>query len=257
MKKIIASAAAVSVMAFLSSHACAADWSKTTYADGNPDTCRLISTDENGATWTAGVDGDLAKIMITIGDIVENEEDIQKIHHGSWNITYNGLSAFSGTDVGWLGGGTYVCTGNSSTYNLSPASWDEDGHAVWDDTVTVEDTFKWLLPSSVPPDGTAQLVFMDWSSQPLASMGVTLTVSDLKLYDKDGNEIPQKAYGASGDSAPAEALEAPAAQEAPSETAIVEVATTTSTATESSSALPVAGIMAAAAFAAVASRSRK
>ena len=193
MKKVFASVAAVAVMAALCSHASAADWSKTTYADGNPDTCKLISTDENGATWTAAVDGDLGKIMITIGDVVENEEDIQKIYSGSWKITYNGLSAFSGTDVGWLGGGTYVCTGNSATYSLSPDSWDEDGKAVWEDSQTVEDSFKWLLPSSVPADGTAQLVFMDWSGQPMLSKGVTFTVSDLKLFDKEGNEIPQKA----------------------------------------------------------------
>lgn len=270
MKKVFASVAAVAVMAALCSHASAADWSKTTYADGNPDTCKLISTDENGATWTAAVDGDLGKIMITIGDVVENEEDIQKIYSGSWKITYNGLSAFSGTDVGWLGGGTYVCTGNSATYSLSPDSWDEDGKAVWEDSQTVEDSFKWLLPSSVPADGTAQLVFMDWSGQPMLSKGVTFTVSDLKLFDKEGNEIPQKAYSGSAaaaetveevvEEAPAEEVVEEVVEEAPAEEAVeaaptvVEVAATPSTATGNTSAMAVAAIMAVAGAAAVVSR---
>ncbi len=260
MKKLLAGMAAVAVMASVCGSVSAVDWSKTTYADDNPDTCVLESTDESGATWSQAVTGDLSKIRITWADILENPDDLANVYSGTWKITYKGLSKFSGTETGWLGGGAYITTGNSAGYGLAPDEWDENGMAVWNDEQTVEDSFKWLLG---PYDSTTgELVFMDWSGQDMS--GVTFTISDFKIFDKEGNEIAQKGYGADGaaaeeavvEEAPAAAEEAvveeaPAAEEAPA-----PASETTSTATGNASAAAVAAIMGVAAVAAFVSRKK-
>ena len=138
MKKIFASITAVAAASALCMSVSAADWSKAGYADGDPSTVNIISTDENGATFTATADGAAAKLRITLADILENPEDVSKIKSGSWKITYNGLSSLTGTDIGWLGGGCYAATGNSTGFGLSPNEWAEDGTVVWEDSQTVD-----------------------------------------------------------------------------------------------------------------------
>lgn len=241
IKKIFASVAAVAAASALSVSVSAADWAKAGYADDNPATVNILSTDANGATFTATADGEAAKLRITLVDILENPEDVSKVKSGSWKVTYNGLSSLTGTDVGWLGGGCYCATGNSVGFALAPNDWAEDGTAIWEDSQVLEDSFKYLLPSSVPTDAeSAEFVFMDWSSQNLVSNNITLTISDLKIFDADGNELPQKSYSGAGAAAPA-----------------ADTAATTATATGNASAAAVAGIMAAAGAAALVSRKRK
>ncbi len=277
MKKIFAGVAALATVSALSVSASAADWSKASYADNDPATVSIVSHDENGVTFTATADGAQAKCRITLVDVLENPDDVSKIKSGSWKITYNGLSAFTGTEQGWLGGGTYVATGNSASVSLAPSNWAEDGTAIWDDSMTVEDTFKYLLPSSVPTDASAaEFVFMDWSGVNLVSNNITITVSDLKLFDEAGNEIAQKAYGASDAAAeeteaPAETeaaveeteaaveeTEAPAETEAPVEEVVEEApvadTTTDAAATGNAGVAAIAAVMAVAGAAAVVSK---
>lgn len=248
MRKVMAGLTAFAAVSALSVSASAADWSKAGYADNDPSTVNIISTDANGATFTETEDGGNCKLRITLSDILENPDDVSNIYSGSWTITYNGLSSFTGTDVGWLGGGAYCATGNSTGFGLSPNEWAEDGTAIWEDSQSVQDDFKWLLPSSVPSDASeAEFVFMDWSGQPLVTNNVTLTISDLKLFDKDGNEIAQKAYGGSSDSAPEEAAptEDTSADDAsaPAETEAAPVADTSTAPVQTGNA-GVAGIAA-------------
>ena len=266
MKKVFAGIAALAVMAVLGSSVSAADWSKATYADENPDTCNILSFDANGITVEEVNDGEITKVAINLSEVLADPADISKVYEGSWKITYTGLSSFTGTEVGWLGGGCYAATGNSAGFSLSPDEYDENGAPIWNDTQTVEDSFKWLLPSSVPASaGEGTFVFMDWSSQPLKSNGVTITFSDLVLKDKDGNEIAQKTADTASapvEEAPAEevAEEAPAA-EAPAEEApaVVEAApavveTTANTPTGNAPVLAIAAVMALAGTAAALTR---
>lgn len=219
MKKIFASIAAVAAASALAMSVSAADWSMTGYADGDPSTVEIISTDANGVTFTQGTPGGSCKARITLIDVLENPEDVSKIKSGSWKITYNGLSSLTGTEIGWLGGGTYAATCNSTGFGLAPDEYDEDGKTVWSDSQTVTDEFKWLLPSQVPSDpAEAEFVFMDWSGQDIKSNGITVTISDLKFFDAAGNEIAQKAYGASA----AAVEEAPVEEAAAEEEAAVE-----------------------------------
>lgn len=265
MKKLFAGIAAVAVMASVCSSVSAVDWSKTTYADNNPDTCVIENIDENGVTWSQAVSGDLSKIRFTWADVLENPDDLSKVYSGTWNITYKGLSKFSGTDCGWLGGGTYVSTGNSAGYGLAPDDWAEDGTAVWNDEQTVEDSFKWLLGPA--DDITNEIVVMDWSGQDMS--GVTFTISNFKIFDKEGNEIAQKAF--SGDAAAPAAEEEAVVEEAPAaaEEAVVEEAPaaveeapapaeeTTSTATGNAPVAAAAAVMGVAAAMAFVSRKKK
>ncbi|MGN0552472.1 MAG: hypothetical protein ACI4I1_03760 [Oscillospiraceae bacterium] len=237
MKKTISGiAAAVMAVSALSIAATAADWSKTGYADDDPNTVSIISTDANGVTFTQAVGGGACKARITLVDILANPEDASKIKSGSWDVTYNGLSSLTGTEIGWLGGGTWAATCNSAGFGLSPNETKEDGTTVWEDSQTVSDSFKYLLDTQVPTDAAeAEYVFMDWSGQDLVANNITVTVSNLKFFDADGNEIAQKEYGA----------------------AAATTTETTSTETGNTTAAAIASVMAVAGAAAIAAKKRK
>ena len=249
MKKTVSAiAAAAMAVSALSIAATAADWSKTGYADDDPNTVSIISTDANGVTFTQAVAGGACKARITLSDVLANPEDVSKIKSGSWDITYNGLSSLTGTEIGWLGGGTWCASTNSAQFGIGPQETNEDGTTVWDDTQTISDSFKYLLPTQVPTDASeAEFVFMDWSGQDLASNGITVTISNFKLFDEDGNEIAQKEYGGASDAAADTTADAPAA----------DTTATTSTATGNTTAAAIASVMAVAGAAAIAAKKRK
>ena len=264
-RKVFAGIAAVAAASALSVSVCAADWAQAGYADDNPDTVNILSTNADGAECAQVVDGTAVKLRITLDQILENPEDCSKIKTGSYKAIYKGLA---GSDIQGIGGGLYAATGNSATFWISPVV-NEDGSVTWEDEVVVEDTFKYLLPSSVPANASeSEYVFMDWSNSNFLANGVTITFTDLHLYDADGNEIAQKAY--SGDAAAPTAEEtapveeaAPAAEEAApveeaapaaEETAPAADSTTASTATGNTSAAGIAAVMAVSAAAAFAAK---
>ncbi len=268
IKKVISCAAAAALaLSMASLSVSAADWSQTGYADDNPDTVNIVSHDENGVTGEQVNDATAVKFRLTLDQILENPDDVSKVYSGTYKMTYKGLA---GTDIQGIGGGLYAATCNSTTFWISP-TFNDDGTVTWEDEVVAEDEFKWLLPTQVPESAAdAEFVFMDWSNSNFKSAGVTITVSDLHLYDKDGNEIAQKAYGGSGEAAPA-AEETPA-EETPAEDASTDEAaeatpvedvapasddTTASTATGNASAAAIASVMAVAAAAAVVAKKRK
>ncbi|MGN0641612.1 MAG: hypothetical protein ACI4JJ_00570 [Huintestinicola sp.] len=282
-------AAAAMAVSMVSVSASAADWSQASYADDDPATVNIISSDENGVTFTATADAATAKCRITLDKVLANPEDAANIKSMTWKVTYNGFT--SDMDAGnGVGGGTYAATCNSAGYWISP-DYDDDGNAYWgSSTYSVEDSVKYLLASQVP-SADGELVFMDWSGYNLVSNNITVTISDLKIFDAAGNEIEQLAYGAYGaaaeeapaaeanedaaaeEAAPAEEEAAPAEEEAaPAEeaaeepaveettAAVVEDTTpaadsdTTSSGTGNTAAASIAAVMAVAAAAAVVSK---
>lgn len=234
---IAAAATAVSMIAVSTS---ATNWANASYADDDPNTVKVISTDENKASFTATADGQAAKLRITVGELLE-DADIANIKSASWTVTYEipeGTAAGNG-----IGGGTYFGCKNSTGYWISP-DYDDDGNAYWANTTySVTDEAKFLLPTEVLA-ADSELVFMDWSNHE-AITAMTVSISDLKFFDGDGNELPQKAFAGAA-SAPA-ATEAPAADTAPTTTASTGNATVAS----------IAAVMAAAGVAAIAAKKRK
>ncbi|MGN1415547.1 MAG: hypothetical protein ACI4XF_01785 [Oscillospiraceae bacterium] len=260
MKKIISCAAAAAIaLSMAAVSASAADWSQTGYADDNPDTINIVSTDANGVVAAQVNDGTAVKARITLDQVLADPADVANVYRGTYKVTYKGLA---GTDIQGVGGGLYAATCNSTTFWISP-EFNEDGTVTWEDEVTVDDEFKWLLPSQVPEDASqAEFVFMDWSNSNFVSNNVTITFSDLHLYDKDGNEIAQKEY--SGDAAAAVEEEAPAVEETATEEAapVEDVApasddASTSASTGNASAAAIASVMAVAGVAAIAAKKRK
>lgn len=250
LSSLAAVAAAAAMCAMVSTSASAADWSQTGYADDDPSTVSIVSTSADGVVFTQTTDGVAAKARITLDQILANPDDASKLYSGTWTVVYHGLA---GSDIQGVGGGCYAGTCNSTTYWLSP-EFNEDGTVTWDDEVTVEDSFKYLLPSQVPTDAAStEYVFMDWANANLVSNNVTIEIKDLKLFDKDGNEIAQKEYSGAAEAATEEAapVEDTAAEEAAVEDTAVEE--TTEAAPEADTTTPVAatGNTAAASIAAV------
>ena len=238
LSAIAATATAVSMIAVSAS---ATNWANASYADDDPSTVKVISVDENKASFTATADGAAAKLRITIGELLE-EADVANVKSATWTVTYEipeGTAAGNG-----VGGGTYFGIKNSTGYWISP-DYDDDGNAYWgSSTYTATDEAKFLLPTEVLA-ADSELVFMDWSNHE-AITAMTVSISDLKFFDGDGNEIAQKAY--------AGAASAPAAAETP---AADNGAATTSATTGNTTAASIAAVMAAAGVAAIAAKKRK
>lgn len=234
---VVAAAAVAVSMAAVS--ASATNWAKASYADNDPNTVKIIATDENKVSFTSTSDGAACKARVTVSDILE-AGDIEKVKSATWTVTYEipeGTAAGNG-----VGGGTYFGCKNSTQYWISP-EYDDDGNAYWANTTyTATDDAKFLLPTEVLT-ADSELVFMDWSSHE-AITAMTISISDLKFFDADGNEIAQKAY--EGAAAPAADTATPAAD-----------SSTTSTATGNVPAAAVAGVMAVAGLAAAAAKKRK
>lgn len=245
ISKIIAAiAAAATTASMIAVSASATNWANASYADDDPNTVKVISTDENKASFTATADGQAAKLRITVGELLE-EADIANIKSASWTVTYEipeGTAAGNG-----VGGGTYFGCKNSTGYWISP-DYDDDGNAYWGSgTYTATDEAKFLLPTEVLA-ADSELVFMDWSNHE-AITTMTVTISDLKFFDGDGNELPQKAFaGAASAPAAAETTEAPAADDG---------AATTSATTGNAAVASIAAVMAVAGVAAIAAKKRK
>ena len=243
MKKIISSVAAVAMAASLMAVAAeATNWANASYADDDPSTVNVISTSEDKADFTATADGTTAKLRVSAADLLD-DADLANVKSASWTVTYTipeGTAAGNG-----VGGGTWFACKNSTGYWISP-DYDDDGNAYWANTTyTAQDDVKFLLPTdTLAADG--EIVFMDWSNHE-AITNMTISISDLKFFDADGNEIAQKAYAGAAEATAETTEEAPAA----------DTAATTATATGNASAAAIAAVMAAAGVAAVAAKKRK
>lgn len=242
ISKVLAaiSAAAMTVSAIAVS-ASATNWANASYADDDPNTVKVISVDENKASFTATADGTACKLRVTVGELLE-DADIANIKSASWTVTYEipeGTAAGNG-----VGGGTYFGCKNSTGYWISPDVYDDAGVGSWGTTTyTATDEAKFLLPTEVLA-ADSELVFMDWSNHE-AITAMTVSISDLKFFDGDGNELPQKAFAGAA-SAPAETAPAADGGEA-----------TTSATTGNTAAASIAAVMAVAGVAAIAAKKRK
>lgn len=242
-KVLSAIAAAACAASMIAVSASATDWAKATYADDNPDTCKIISTSENEVKATATADGQALKVKLVVGDILDDDA-AAKVKSASWNITYE---IPEGTPAGnGLGGAAWFACKNSSDYWISP-DYDDDGNPYWGSTsYNATSEAKFLLPTEVlTPE--SELVFMDWSNHEAMS-SITVCYSDLKFFDADGNEIAQKAYTGAASAPAADAPAAPAADNG---------AATTSAGTGNTAVASIAAVMAVAGAAAIASKKRK
>lgn len=243
-KVLAAIAAAATAASMIAVSTNATNWANASYTDDNPDTVKVISVDENKASFTATADGQAAKLRITVGELLE-EADIANVKSATWTVTYEipeGTAAGNG-----VGGGTYFGIKNSTGYWISP-DYDDDGNPYWGSgTYTAADDAKFLLPTEVLA-ADSELVFMDWSNHE-AITAMTVSISDLKFFDGDGNEIAQKAYAGAASAPAAEATEtAPAADNG---------AATTSATTGNAAVASIAAVMAVAGVAAIAAKKRK
>lgn len=218
MKKLISSIAALAAVSAVAGSVSAADWSQASYADNDPATVKMISQDENGITFTNSAENtDICKARITLDKVLKNPEDYANIARMEWTVTYNGVTPELVAEVG-LAGGAYVTNTNSSGYTIEPDEYDENEKGIWKqssystaDGLTVE--------NPLVKDG--EVVFMDWSFADIGGQGVTVTISDWKIFDKDGNEIEQLAYGEWSDAIESDAIESndESSEENPVETA--------------------------------------
>lgn len=191
MKKIISCVAAMAAMSAMAVSVSAADWSQASYADNDPTTCKVLSSDGDGCTFTnSATQPDMAKLRITLDKVLKNRDDYAKIAKMEWTVTYSNVP--SDLTVPSMAGGTYVTNTNSRQYKFEADEYDE-----------ATDTGTWKSSEYVTTDGIevenplekdGELVFMDWSFAGLGEYGITYRISDLKIWDKDGSEIEQLGY---------------------------------------------------------------
>ena len=237
---IAAAAMAVSMVAVSAS---ATNWSTATYADNDPTEATIVSTDENKVVFKNNGNEVYVKCLVHLGDLIA-PEDFSKIRSATWNVTYD-IPADAPAGNG-LSGGTYFMGKNSTGYWIN-ADYDDAGNPNWSSgTYTSPDDAKFLMANEYESlTAESELVFMDWTanagSDVVTNGDVTITVSDLKFFDADGNEIAQLPYAGGSSSAPA------------ADTG----AATTAPATGNVPAAVMASVMAVAGVAVVASRKRK
>jgi len=207
----------------------AADWSQASYADNDPNTVKIVASDENSVTFTnSKFNTDICKARITLDKVLKNRADYANIAKMEWTVTYTGVTPELTADK--LSGGTYVTNASSVGYGIESDDYDEDAEkAIWNnDTYTIQDSYE--VPDDTPLVEDGELVFMDWSFADIGSQGVQVTVSDLKIYDKDGNEIEQLGYkdwveGTTEDDSTEAVQEAEAEEEVAEETEVEDIET--------------------------------
>lgn len=194
-KKIAAVFAAAAAIASMSVTVSAADWSQMSWADNDPNTCKFIEATADGVTFTNSVvNTDVSKTRLTLDKILKNPDDYSKIKKMTWTCTYKGITPEFRSDIG-LSGGTWATNVNAQGYTIRP-EYDDDDNQLWEDKdYVIEDFVEWGVDDKPAcPEKDGEMVFMDWSNADIAKQGVTLTISNLKIFDADGNEIEQLGY---------------------------------------------------------------
>lgn len=190
-KKILSVLAAMSIIGTMGVTVSAADWSETSYADNDPEIVKIVSTDANSIVFTnTASQTDICKARITLEKVLKNPADYAKIAKMTWKVTYNNVSSDYKGDA--LSGGTYVTNANSVGYKIEPDSFNENDEPVWSKS-TYETTDEFNAETTCIENG--EIVFMDWSYADIGGSGITVTISDFKIFDADGNEIEQLGYG--------------------------------------------------------------
>ena len=195
MKKLNVAAIAVMTSAIVMNGitVSAADWSQASYADSDPSTVNIVSTNNDSVTFeNSATNTDICKLRITLDKVLKNRDDYAKVASVKWKVTYNNVSPDLTADA--FSGGTYLTNGGSVGYTIRCDEYDEENEkGIWNETsYSIEDWYD--VPKSNPLEKDGELVFMDWSYADIGNQGVSVTVSDLKFYDNDGKEIEQLGY---------------------------------------------------------------
>jgi roadblock/LC7 domain-containing protein len=196
LKKIAAIAAAVTAVSAMGMSVSAADWSQTSYADNDPTIVTIVQADDTGVIYKNNQNPDIAKVRITLDKILKNPDDYAKIAKVTYQVEYHGITSDLQTE-GEIGGGAWLTNQNANNYSFQPSSYDENDMPVWEEGTYIT-TDELIVPDDMPLEKDGEFVFMDWSRANLGAQGVTIQISELHLYDKDGNEIEQLGYGEYG-----------------------------------------------------------
>lgn len=193
LKRIAAIAAATMAVSTMSMSVSAADWSQTSFADNDPTIVTIVQADDSGVIYKNNQNPDYAKVRITLDKILKNPDDYAKIAKVTYTVEYHGITSDLKTE-GTIGGGAWLTNQNANSYTFEPDSYDENDIPIWKEgTYKAEDGLD--VPEDMPLEKDGEFVFMDWSRANLGAQGVTIQISNLKLFDKDGNEIEQLKYG--------------------------------------------------------------
>lgn len=194
-KRLIYASAAMTAMvaaSLMAVNVSAADWSQASYADNDPNTVKMISQTDDSITFTTtATNTDICKARITLDKVLADPADYSKIAKLEWTVTYDGVTSEYKGEA--LSGGTYVTNTNSEGYSIKPDDYDADENPIWSSSKYVATD---RLDVKDPLVENGEIVFMDWSYADIGAYGITVTISDFKIYDADGGEITQLANGA-------------------------------------------------------------
>lgn len=215
--KILKTAAAVFTAGALSA-GCAVSAGATNWNDlfAYEGSCKVISTNSDQAVFTTGTQGRGAGYAcIELQSVVADQNDISRIAKISVDITYKGLNGLDGSKVYAIGGaiqvqtsdnkyiesdGSYFALADSFSSGADYMTIGNDGKKPdWNDT----HTFTQTLTLKNGQTASGNINFSDWTSAgngkssndvDLSKYGVTVTLSNLRLYDKNGKAIKQTAW---------------------------------------------------------------
>lgn len=249
IKKIAAAFAAVAMaVSMMAMSASASNFANVTYGDDDPAMATIVSTSSDSFTFAPTADGLQFKAKLKATDLIADPAQVGDITKITATITYDSTAK---APHGWLGGGLWTGGGAQDDWGITFGTEDADKNLVYSGPVSADIEVKFLLPAHHLTADACDMVFIDWScnaegNEKLATDGVTITVSNLKFLDKDGNEIAQAEYaGAAVEETAAATEEAPAGD------------TETAAAGTGNTVAAVAAVMAIAGTAALATKKRK
>ncbi len=198
MKKMIAGMAAMAAVSMLCTSVSAANWAKSYgYKDIE------ISTNESSATFRARfgtLEGPYKSFKINMEDVIANPADATQVKRLKWKVTVNGLSDLTGHRVYSVGatGSLQKNEGRSIysegvTFYSSGSYYNEDFFEVyeWEDQEGEYDSISFARPMDLSGDVTLDFGV---SGEAFLANDLTVTISELQIFDVDGNEIAQKPY---------------------------------------------------------------
>jgi len=249
IKKIVAAfAAAATAVSMMAMSVNASNFANVTYADEDATMATIVSTSADSFTFAPTADGLQFKALLKATDLLADPSQVGDITKITATVTYDSTAK---APHAWLGGGLWTNGGAQSDWGVTFGTEDADKNLTYSGPVSADIEVKFLLPTQHLTADACSMVFADWSCNAegngtLATDGITLTVSNLKFFDKDGNELAQAEFAGS-----AATSDAAVTEEAPAADATTDAAATGNTVAAVVAAMAIAGI------AAVATKKRK
>ena len=206
IKKLVAVFAAVAMaVSMMTISASASNFANVTYGDDDPTMGSIISKSADSFTVAPTGDGLQFKAKLQATDLLADPSQVGDITKITATITYDSANK---VPHAYLGGGLWTNGGAQSDWSLKQCNVDEEDNMSYSGPISTDIEVKFLLPKQHLTAEACSMVFIDWSANSqdngsLSTDGMTLTVSNLKFLDKDGNEIAQAEFsGTAGTTAP-------------------------------------------------------